>query len=434
MFRREASMNEAIDILTSLGIPGEKIEHYYIDDEDDVICYYVELKDIRSYCPECGCVHMRIKGYYDSKIRHSIFTNKQVYVFIRNRRYVCLGCGKTFKQKFPLAEKGSTISNKTKLEIVEDLKTKKTIIQIAKERNVSSTTVRKLLDEAVRYQPQLSFPEVICIDEFCYKHSATKEGKYPAVISDPFSGDIIDIVYSRWKSVLFDYFNKVKYQDRLRVKYFVSDMNETYRQVKKAFFRDATHIIDRFHLIKAFNEAITRIRTRILKQEIYYKDDEYRFLKKNWKIFLMNRDNAEKKYYEDHNGIKKPLTYKIDTCLQKYRELSYAYWTKQEFLRETKKLLMYNAAEKIVNFYTKKLVDNQLEEMREIGKTFTNWAIEIINGLVRNPYQRRLTNAIAESNNNYIQTLIDASYGLPVFERMRKRVLYINRNRKNQKD
>lgn len=148
----------------------------------------------------------------------------------------------------------------------------------------------------------------------------------------------------------------------------------------------------------------------------------------------MNRDNAEKKYYEDHNGIKKPLTHKIDACLQKYLELSYAYWTKQEFLRETKKLLMYNAAEKTVNFYTKKLVDNQLEEMREIGKTFTNWTIEIINGLVRNPYQRRLTNAIAESNNNYIQTLIDASYGLPVFERMRKRVLYINRNRKNQKD
>lgn len=54
-----------------------------------------------------------------------------------------------------------------------------------------------------------------------------------------------------------------------------------------------------------------------------------------------------------------------------------------------------------------------------------NEAIDILTFL-----GKKLTNAMAESNNNYIQTLIDAAYGLPVFERTRKRVLYINRNRK----
>ena len=314
--------------------------------------------------------------------------------------------------------------------ILDDLKTKKTILEIARERNVSATTVRKILDTAVLYQQQLPFPEVICIDEFCYKHSATKEGKYPAVISNPFTGDIIDIVYSRWKKILIDYFNKVKIKDRTNVKYFISDMNDTYRDIKRIFFKDAIHIIDRFHLIKAFNESITKIRTRILKQEIYYKDEEYRFLKKNWKIFLMNREKAEKKEFINTYGIKVSLTVKIDLCIRKYPELFYAYWTKQEFLQETKKLMLYTKAEKIVDFYINKLEKNQIEEMRAIGTTFKNWRFQIINGLIRNPYKRRLTNAIAESNNNYIQTLIDSSYGLPVFERMRKRVLYINRNRK----
>ena len=91
-----------------------------------------------------------------------------------------------------LAENHSSISNATKLAIIDDLKTKMTLLQIAKERDVSPTTVRKILDTAILYQSQLPFPEVICIDEFCYKHSATKEGKYPAVISNPFTGDIID--------------------------------------------------------------------------------------------------------------------------------------------------------------------------------------------------------------------------------------------------
>ena len=36
-----------------------------------------------------------------------------------------------------------------------------------------------------------------------------------------------------------------------------------------------------------------------------------------------------------------------------------------------------------------------------------------------------------ETTNNQIQTLINLCYGLPKFERMRKRVLYINRNQKD---
>lgn len=431
MFRSEGrlQMNEAIDILSFLGIPGDKIKHYEAVDNETVMVIRIELKDIRPYCPACGHSDIRIKGYYETTIRHSIISYKKVIVIVKNRRYVCSKCGKTFKQGFLLAEKGSTISIATKGLILDDLKTKKTILEIARERNVSATTVRKILDIAILYQQQLPFPEVICIDEFCYKHSAAKEGKYPAVISNPFTGDIIDIVYSRWKKILIDYFNKVKTKDRLNVKYFISDMNETYRDIKRIFFKDAIHIIDRFHLIKAFNEAITKVRTRILKQEIYYKDAEYRFLKKNWKIFLMNREKAEKKEFTNAYGIKVPLTVKIDLCIRQYPELYYAYWTKQEFLQETKKLMLYSQAEKIIDFYTNKLEKNQMEEMQSIGKTFKNWRAQIINGLIRNPYGRRLTNAMAESNNNYIQTLIDASYGLPVFERMRKRVLYINRNR-----
>lgn len=68
--------------------------------------------------------------------------------------------------------------------------------------------------------------------------------------------------------------------------------------------------------------------------------------------------------------------------------------------------------------------------MAKIGKTLANWKREIINGLTQNPYSIKISNAIAEATNNQIQTLIDICYGLPKFERMRKRVLYINRNQK----
>ena len=38
--------------------------------------------------------------------------------------------------------------------------------------------------------------------------------------------------------------------------------------------------------------------------------------------------------------------------------------------------------------------------MAKIGKTFTNWKREIINGITQNPYSINISNAIAETMNN----------------------------------
>ena len=305
-----------------------------------------------------------------------------------------------------------------------------TFKQIAEDHHLSLNEVRDIFDQFVLPQIALPLTEIICIDEFCFKHSKSNFGKYPAVITDPISGKIIDIIESRWKNVLIDYFNKVKTPQRFGVKYFVSDMNDTYRNIKKIFFKNALHIADRFHVIKAFNDAITSIRTRIIKQEIY-EESEYRYLKKNWKVFLKDRYALSQCKTIDKYGIVRDPTVPLDLCLQKYPDLYYAYWTKEEYRRDTNKLLYYGKAETIIDFYINKLTHSTIDEMVKVGKMLQNWRYEIINGMIQNPYSMKISNAIAESTNNSIQTLIDISYGLPDFKRMRKRVLYINRNQKD---
>ena len=79
MFRseRRLQMNEAIDILTFLGIPGDKINRYEVVDNETTMVIRIELKDIRPYCPICGHTHIKIKGYYETTIRHSIISFKK---------------------------------------------------------------------------------------------------------------------------------------------------------------------------------------------------------------------------------------------------------------------------------------------------------------------------------------------------------------------
>lgn len=423
-------MNEANDILTLLGIPGEKIKYFTSESDDKNSVIYIELADEKGCCPECGSTSIEIKDYYIVRINNSVIKHKNMVVQIRVRRYRCKKCGKSFKQRYDFYEKGSSISNSVKQAILDDLKEKLTFTQIAKDHNISINKVREIFDKCILPQLPLPLTEIICIDEFCFKHSKGETGKYPAVITDPMTGNILDIVVSRWKNVLIDYFNKVKLPHRYNVKYFVSDMNETYRDIKRIFFKDAIHIADKFHVIKAFNEAITLIRTRILKQEVW-EEKEYRYLKKNWKIFLKDRKELSKTRTVDDDGIVYDPTVSLDRCLAKYPDLYYAYWTKEDFRRDTKQLMYYGKASQTIDFYINKLVGSSIEEMAKVGKMLQNWRNEIINGITQNPYSIKISNPIAESTNNTIQTLIDLSYGLPDFERMRKRVLYINRNQKD---
>ena len=60
------------------------------------------------------------------------------------------------------------------------------------------------------------------------------------------------------------------------------------------------------------------------------------------------------------------------------------------------------------------------------NKTFK----EIINSYSKNTFGVVLTNAMTESNNNYIQTLINIGYGYSNFKRLRKRLLYMSSYKK----
>ena len=65
-------------------------------------------------------------------------------------------------------------------------------------------------------------------------------------------------------------------------------------------------------------------------------------------------------------------------------------------------------------------------------KRSQNWKYSIANALAINEFKKRLTNAVAQANNNVIETLINASFGLVNFDRMRKRVLFISNSKKTR--
>ena len=62
-------------------------------------------------------------------------------------------------------------------------------------------------------------------------------------------------------------------------------MNETYKSIPNIFFKNAVYIVDHFHIVKLFTEAIQKVRINIMKN---YEPNskEYKYLKKIGNYFL----------------------------------------------------------------------------------------------------------------------------------------------------
>ena len=90
----------------------------------------------------------------------------------------------------------------------------------------------------------------------------------------------------------------------------------------------------------------------------------------------------------------------------------------------------YEETKELIDFFIQKFENSAVKEIRKISRTFKNWYHEIINAYSKNTYGVVLTNAMAESNNNYIQTMINISYGYTNFKRLRKRILYMSSYKK----
>lgn len=423
-------MIDSKDILSLLSIPSDNILNVsIISDTNDISYVDIELKDIRTNCPFCFSKKIGIKDYYDKHIKNSIIRHHKLIVNVHVRRYVCKKCKRTFKQSFYLSEDHESISYKTK-EIAKTMLLDRISMEyIAKELSISKQTVINILDDMPN-PSRLVLPNVICIDEFHFSNANTKAGKYPCVISNPFTSDIIDIVESRKKAYLLDYFSKISIQERKNVKYFISDMNDGYRSIHHIFFNQSIHIVDHFHVIKLFTEAIQITRTKIMKT--FTKDTkEYKYLKRNWKLFLMNKNKLNELIYVDsNNGTVNKTIDSINMVLKAYPDLNEIYQAKDEFVQAMLHLHGVDETTEYLEFFINKFSRSLLKELNNIAKTFINWKKEIINAYSKNEYGIVLTNAIAESNNNYIQTLINVGYGYSNFNRLRKRILYISSNRK----
>lgn len=441
----DAVTNEGNIILEFFNLQNTDVQRISAATVNHVLCADVELPDVRPHCKYCGFDHVRLKETTVKQIKHSNIAGRPCVIRYHAHRYKCLCCGRTFYEENPFVFKAQKISVLTITNILEDLKNPaETFSNVAKRYGLSPTTVASIFDEHVDMK-RLPLPTYMCIDEsYSFK---SEDSSYVCMFVDFETGEPIDILPSRRKEVLLEYFRKIPLEERRNVRIVGIDMWNTYRSVVKELFPRALLSADHYHIKQDMHRKADKIRIRVMKR---YKTDsqEYYLLKHfHWLIFkqLDAKDSEGNLLFDPkrpgkyNHKLKQELNYYdlLDLIRSIDPELTEAIDLKNK-CNDFYKNNSYDTAEKALKKLIKEFRAASTQDMVDFGNTMAAWRQEIINSfiVVNNEYsvssgdghvvsrKIKITSAIVERQNSSVKTIKKVTMSMANWERFRNRVLY----------
>lgn len=155
-------------------------------------------------CPCCKCKTSRVHDYYTRSFNHIKIGKRTTHIYYKQRRYLCLSCGKRFTENNSFIQKTYRHSNDIINNVFDNLTEIKNLKQIGKDNNMSSQNISRLMKKFTPIFHNITYlPEAIGIDEF--KGNAGGN-KFQVVITDLKKHKVIDIISARSEDALYQFF------------------------------------------------------------------------------------------------------------------------------------------------------------------------------------------------------------------------------------
>lgn len=371
----------------------------------DKVEIYIELPVKEHICPCCGHSTSNIHDYYTQTIKDIPIYFKPTFLIIRKRRYVCNHCGKKFFEHNPLLSKYARRTTRLSGFVIDKLRSLVSQSDVSKQTNVSPSVISKMLPYLAVTNSTL--PRVLCIDEF---KGNTGHYKYQVALINGETHEVVDILECRQKHFLCDYFKKFS-QDQLdNVKYFITDLWETYKDIAFTYLRKAKIVADHFHFARYACNAVNQIRISVQKklpktERIYFKHSR--------KLLLSRKCNLKTDKQKDE------LSY---IFINYSEDLRIAYREKEELLDIIHSTDSSEIKIKSFSEWIKRNLESPVSQLRDCAKTYQHWYTEIKHSL-EVPY----SNGVTEGFNNKIKVLKRVSFGMRNFKNFKARILLLNR-------
>ena len=381
-----------------LGLQGLNITN--IEENEKNIIIYAEMERKEHNCISCGIATNTVHDYREQVIKDIPAFGKLVSIVLRKRRYRCKHCGKRFFETNSFLPKYHRMTIRLCAFVIDKLRDERSFTSVAKEVNLSVSTVIRIFDVISYPKPELS--NSLSIDEF---KGNTWGEKYQCILTDPVNKVVLDILPERYKPYLTRYFKGFTRAERDSVEYFVSDMWRTYSDVSDVWFKNATHVVDKYHWIRQAIWAFENVRKEEQKK---LSTNLRKYFKRSKSLLIKRYDSLEEEQKQQVNVM---LYYSVN--------ISRAYFYKEQFLRILNSKDVENAKQAMSD-WIQNAEDCGIPQFEKCAETMRNWYTGIINS-----FSTTITNGFTEGCNNKIKVLKRNAYGYRNFKRFRNRILHI---------
>lgn len=349
-------------------------------------------------CPRCGYVTSLVHDYRIQKVKDIPLQGRYLILSYKKRRYHCPGCGKHFPEFQTLIPRYYRHTNRFAFLLLDELKKRRSICDIAKDNGLSWHKVYSML-KIINISKPKRLPKVLSIDEF---RGNSGGNKFQCILTDPVNKKILDIIHSRKQADLVSYFKQFK--DRHNVDFFVMDMNRVYLDLARTFLPKSKIIIDRFHVARYNTWAFENVRKRV---QARLSSEQRKYFKHSRKLLLARMSNLSQENIDAVNIMLKIAPDLIPAYLLKEKFL--AFMDSPDSTTAKKRL-----SELMMHFNIQ-----DVPEYKPCVTMLNNWSEYILNS-----FDYGYSNSFTEGINNKIKVLKRIAFGYRNFDNFRKRILY----------
>lgn len=211
-------------------------------------------------CPRCRSNQVIRRGTFPRRYRGLPIGRRRVWVVLPVQRIECLGCRTVQQVEVAFADPRRSYTRSFERYALELCRCM-TIRDVAEHLGVSWDVIKGIHKRRLREQfarPSLKDLTLLAIDEICIG----RPRNFLTVVLDLTSGAVVHVGIGKGKEALKPFWKRLR-RSRAKIQAVATDMAPAYAAAVWENLPAAALVLDRFHVIKYFNEKLTGLRRQV---------------------------------------------------------------------------------------------------------------------------------------------------------------------------
>jgi len=393
-----------------LDLPDYDVVYCQLDGDLQRYRFTVAPKSRLGVCPHCGHVCDTVHQTRTRERIHDLPISRQtVELSVRVLQFDC-DCGRSFTPPIPFLAEGAHATERFLQHAAELIRTSN-VANAAVLLGVPERTLANWYYDYLERRPPpggepLKVIRRLGIDELAVKN---KPQQYVAVIVDHDNQRVLDVLENREKATVLAYLRQARQAGLLaQVEEVTTDMWDGYVEAAREAFGAAVVItIDRFHVMKNFQECLTATRREL--QRGMTTEDRGELKGSRW-WWLTNPENLTA-------GVREEL----ERLQERFPELGQVAEQRERLRKifEDRGILSPAAGRERLQGWLEQVEGMGLNALSRFCKTLRNWLDPIANY-----FRSRSSNGRVEGLNHGLRAILWRAYGMANFANFRLRVLH----------